>query len=99
DACFDAFLPVYNDIINPICSCHVFGMPAGLSMSDVNKAYNNLVGVPSSEMPNQLRVEKGNSANSYLWFKVSTDAMPLGGPPLTPMQKDLIQGWIDGCEP
>lgn len=54
------------------------------------------------DMDHGARVVPGDSANSYLYQKVSMDSppeggarMPFGGPPLSQSQIDLIKSWID----
>ena len=62
----------------------------------------HLVGVASGEMPSLMRVAPGDSANSYLYWKVTGnpgiggDPMPLYGGPLNAAELDLIAAWIDG---
>jgi hypothetical protein len=58
-----------------------------------------LVGVASSEVPSLQRVQPGNAENSYLVHKIEGRAavgarMPLGGPPLSQANIDLIKQWI-----
>jgi hypothetical protein len=63
-------------------------------------AYANLVGVPSFEVPSQLRVAAGAPDDSYLWIKVTSltpaigDRMPLDRPPLSAADLARIQTWI-----
>ncbi|MSV30852.1 MAG: DUF1553 domain-containing protein [Bryobacterales bacterium] len=39
-------------------------------------------------------VEPGKPDASFLWKKIVSDAMPLGGKQLTPSEKDLVRRWI-----
>jgi hypothetical protein len=64
-----------------------------------------LVDVPSVLEPDLLRVAPGDPDNSYLVHKVEGSAaiggqMPLGGPPLSAEEINLIRQWIAaGAEP
>ncbi len=68
-------------------------------------SYNKLVNVPTFEESGVapfLRVDPGNSANSYLYQKINSgnpkdgERMPLNGPPfLSGQQIQMIKIWID----
>jgi hypothetical protein len=68
-------------------------------------AYDNLVGTASDDFPMVDRVVPGDSANSYMWLKLTDDAsimnnpMPNGAYPLNMTGLDTIQAWIDGGAP
>jgi hypothetical protein len=99
-------LEVQAQVLTPRCAvsgCHVTASaPLGLDMSSVSASAANLIGVPSTEQPAVLRVAPGDSANSYMYWKVSGnpniggDPMPASGGPLSPADLDLLAAWIDG---
>ena len=94
---------IQSNIFTPICiRCHTGpAAPAGLSL-DSGVAYQNLVRVPSSEVPSLLRVKPYEPDSSYLLWKIEDDAgvlggrMPLGLPRLSDQQIAIIRGWIVG---
>ena len=98
-------LDVQTQVLTPRCAvsgCHVSGTaPFGLDMSSVSASSANLIGVTSAEKPALLRVSAGDSANSYMYWKLSGnpningDPMPASGGPLSPADLDLIAAWID----
>ena len=63
---------IQDHVFTPICAeCHVgAGAPQGLVLSDAQTSYDNLVGVPSSEVPAYYRVLAGDPDASYLVHKV-----------------------------
>ena len=99
-------LDVQTQIFAPRCAlsgCHIgTTAPFGLDLSSLSNSSANLVGVASGEMPSLLRVDPSDSANSYLYWKVSGnpgisgDPMPLSGAPLNAAELSLIAAWIDG---
>lgn len=100
-------LQVQSQVLTPHCAlsgCHVGGVgaPFGLDMSSVSASSASLIGVASSEIPGMLRVDAGDSANSYMYWKISGnpnilgDPMPASGGPLSPSDFALIASWIDG---
>jgi hypothetical protein len=99
-------LEVQAQVLTPRCAlsgCHVSATaPFGLDMSSVSSSTANLIGVASVEKPLLNRVEPNDSANSYLYWKVSGnpdingDPMPASGGPLSPADLALIAAWIDG---
>lgn len=87
-------------IFNQSCSCHLqAGAPEGLDLS-AGKSYNNLVNIPSSELPSLDRIEPANPDTSYLVWKIEGDPrilggrMPLGGPYLDDRTIELIRKWV-----
>ena len=82
------FQSIQDNVFTPICSqCHIgASAPEGLQL-DAGHSYNLLVGVPSVEQPNFLRVKAGDPDNSYMVHKIeglasiSGDRMPLGETP------------------
>ena len=71
---------------SPICSkCHIGGSaPEGLQL-DAAHSYNSLVGVPSTEQPNVLRVDPSNAANSYMIRKI------MGTPGISGLQMPYME--------
>lgn len=87
-------------------SCALSGCHAGSSASlgldlSAGNARENLVDVPSSGVPEFLRVDPGNADESYLIMKLEGDnriagsRMPLGRSPLPSSEIAVIRTWID----
>ena len=101
-----AFGTIQTTIFTAICTeCHGAGFgAAGLSLDEAG-SFGNIVGVPSSQVPTLSRIEPGDPDNSYLVQKIQGIAafggqMPLGGPPLSQEDMDLIIQWVaDGALP
>ena len=99
-------LDVQSQVLTPRCAisgCHVgSGAPFGLDMSSASASKSHLVNVASGETPSMMRVLPGDSASSYMYWKITAnpgiggDPMPLAGGPLSQAQIDLIASWIDG---
>lgn len=99
------FSSIQDNILTPKCvnlGCHP---PAGPMSLQKGVAYGNLVNQPSAYgMP---RVDPGNAENSALYLKVIGDPrvggpsarMPLGGPPLSQEEINVIKQWIDQGAP
>lgn len=95
------FKSIQDNVFTPICTkCHIgAGAPEGLQL-DAAHSYALLVGVPSTEQPNVLRVKAGDPNNSYLVQKlegvptISGVRMPFGGPYLPQSTIDVITTWI-----
>lgn len=95
---------IQKNIFTPKCTqCHSgSGAPRGLNLTK-GQARENLVGVASSEVPDLKRVNPGNPDDSYLIHKLEGtqdvgSRMPLGNPPLSQEQIDVIRQWIaDGA--
>lgn len=96
------FSRVQNEIFTPTCAvigCHD---PLGQSSQMIltqGQAYGNIVNRPSVEMPALSRIQPNDVTNSYLYRKITGagitgDRMPLGGPPLSDAQIQLIRNWI-----
>jgi hypothetical protein len=96
---------VQAQVLTPRCAlsgCHVTGSPPfGLDMSSASASAANLIGVTSGEKPAMQRVVPGDSANSYMYWKLSGnpningDPMPASGPALSGADLALIAAWID----
>ena len=85
-------------------SCHkTKRMKADLDLSGDN-ALKNLLNVPSSQVPDMVRVKPGDPEQSYLWLKLDHRAQKGGGMPkifvfskrLHQDKLDLIKAWIAG---
>jgi hypothetical protein len=96
------FSRVQNEIFTPTCAaigCHdPLGQQQQLVLSP-GKAYANVVGKGSTEMPSLLRVAANDPSSSYLYRKITGagitgDRMPQGGPYLTDAQTKLVRDWI-----
>lgn len=100
------FQSIQDNVFTPICTqCHIgAGAPQGLQL-DAAHSYALLVGIPSAEQPNVLRVSPGNPDASYLVRKlegpsagISGGQMPLNQNPLPQATIDAIRQWItDGA--
>jgi hypothetical protein len=85
-------------------ACHTSVVQAGGLVLEEGKAHDQLVGVPAVNVAAQqaglLRVKPGDPSNSFLIIKLSGPVpaqgspMPLGKPPLTAAQIQLIRDWI-----
>jgi hypothetical protein len=99
------FQSIQDHVFTPICSkCHIgASAPEGLQL-DAAHSYNLLVGVPSAEQPNLLRVKPSDPDDSYLVHKIEGlpgivgGQMPLGETPLPQATIDAMRQWItDGA--
>jgi methionine-rich copper-binding protein CopC len=96
------FTSIQDNVFTPICTrCHIgAGAPQGLQL-DAAHSYSLLVGVPSAEEPNLLRVKAGDPDNSYIIRKLEGGPgivgvqMPADGPPYLPQATiNVIRSWI-----
>lgn len=95
---------VQDQVFSQSCvGCHGGSGPAaGLNLEEAN-AFDNIVNVPSSQVPSLLRVEPGNADDSYLLVKITgsermapgTFQMPIGQE-LSSEHIGLVRRWIDG---
>ncbi|MCW8877204.1 MAG: hypothetical protein OQK04_00535 [Kangiellaceae bacterium] len=97
----DYLARVQSEIFSPICTqCHQGQQaPLGLRLDSVEQSFNNLVNVTAQGNGNFLRVEPFSLERSFLWLKVTGNSvagqrMPLGLPPLSSEQIQLIEDWI-----
>ncbi len=99
------FQSIQDKVFTPICSvCHIgAGAPEGLQL-DAAHSYNLLVGVPSVEEPDLLRVKPSDPTNSYMLHKIKGSPgivggqMPLNETPLPQATIAAISQWItDGA--
>jgi methionine-rich copper-binding protein CopC len=100
------FQSIQDNVFTPICSkCHIgASAPEGLQL-DAGHSYNLLVGVPSTEQPNVLRVDAGNPANSYMIRKImdtpgiSGAQMPFMEQPLVSATQTAMAQWVTNGAP
>jgi hypothetical protein len=68
-------------------------------------SFDNIVNVPSSEVPGDDRIEPTSPGTSYLFEKITDDTpavggrMPLGLDPLSAGEIDTIEDWITSGAP
>ncbi len=103
-----SFSTIQESVFNLNCAlsgCHLgSSAPLGLDLSE-GKAYNNLVNVPSGELPQLRRVAPGKPDSSYLVWKIEGrpgiqgQRMPRGRDPLPQEAISLIRRWIDAGAP
>jgi mono/diheme cytochrome c family protein len=83
--------------------CHITGNEPGLVSLVPGRAYDDIVGV-ASQQSELLRIKPGKPTESYLYRKVTGthleaggegEQMPLGLPPLSEEQLNLIHTWIE----
>lgn len=96
---------VQEEILLPSCgfnSCH--GVASGDLTLNADKAYQELLDEPSSQIPTMMRVVPGKPDESYLMWKLEAhegivgDPMPPGGA-LEDGRLEAIRQWIeDGAE-
>jgi hypothetical protein len=100
------FDSIQTNVFEPLCEhCHSgAAAPANLRLDAAN-SYVSLVGVPSVERSNLMRVAPGDANNSYLIQKLEGTAgvgerMPAGLPALPQGDIDIIRQWIGaGAQP
>jgi hypothetical protein len=100
------FQSIQDNVFTPICSkCHIgASAPEGLQL-DAAHSYNLLVGVPSNEQPDLLRVKPGDPDDSYMVHKIEGlpgidgGQMPLGETPLPEATIAAIRQWITNGAP
>jgi hypothetical protein len=106
-----ACMAIWNAKLQPIAdsycvACHQTASPAGGLSLQRGAAPASLLGVPSTGAK-LARVEPGEPAKSYLFYKImgtqahvggSGDRMPLGGE-LTEAEIAVFEKWITDCRP
>ena len=98
---------IQSSIFSATCTdlaCHSSVAQAGGLILEAGMSYDQLVGVPAvnytAQQAGLLRVKAGDPSNSFLVIKLSGpppadgSPMPLGKPPLTSAQIQLISDWI-----
>ena len=88
-----------------VSTCHGPIKQANLDLR-AGTAYANLINVAATMAPGKTRVVPGNSAASFLSQKVhgtqgagEGNPMPLVGSPLTPLELQVLDAWIDAGAP
>ncbi len=92
---------IQNDIFTPSCAtagCHSGSNPPDGLLLTAGDAWSNIVNVDAVQV-DLKRVKPGDPDNSYLVRKVEgngivANRMPLGAPPLSQEQIDLIRQWV-----
>ena len=95
---------IQQNIFNLDCAlsgCHAGTTPQqGQNLSE-GQSFNNIVNVPSMEVPSLFRVNPGNPNESYLFLKITGaplivgSQMPLGRPTLSAEKIEIIRQWIE----
>jgi hypothetical protein len=86
----------------PESNCHGVGA-GGLHLPDIKPT--NILNVPSSELPQYLRVATGDPEHSYLYMKVTGDSrivmarMPKDLSPLMAADIETLRSWIEAGAP
>lgn len=94
---------IQTNIFDQICAvkCHKSPRPKKNLNLETGKAYDNLVDIPSKEIPAMMRVLPEDSENSYIIWKlegrdgINGKQMPLNQTPLEDNQIQVIRDWID----
>jgi hypothetical protein len=98
------FAATVQPFIDKACNCHqstpVLMAPFSLKAGE---AYQQLVNVPSMQLPSMVRVKPGSTAQSYLWHKIDGTQLQVGGSgmimpytfPLTADEKMIFERWIN----
>ena len=79
--------------------CH--GGPNPIAFMDLTQGAQQLVDIPSFQIPQFNRIEPGLPGDSYLFLKVNCanqfegDRMPREAPPLSLFDQALIRDWIN----
>ncbi len=98
---------IQRNVFDPYCArigCHVGRAAESLLNLESQNSYENLVGVPSVQLPALRRVEPYRPDDSYLIRKLENHGI-VGEPmPRTDLQLpqeviDVIRRWIDGGAP
>lgn len=95
---------IQSRIFTPRCAtagCHITGVAAFDMVLSEGLSASNTINVVSGQNSSFLRIEPGNSTDSYLYMKVTADPriggdpMPNQGGPLSAADLELLQNWID----
>ncbi|MGH1348841.1 MAG: hypothetical protein ACRBN8_45315 [Nannocystales bacterium] len=85
--------------------CHMGTQAFGGLFLDPGHAYENLVGVPASQLPTMVRIRAGDPKRSYVWLKLKGTHLEAGGygepipVVLTDLEEARILGWIEQGAP
>lgn len=104
---YESYLLSVRPLLTEACNCHqtepTLLAPFSLKLGE---AYDNLVGVPSMQVPTMQMVQPGDLQASYLWHKVKDTHLGVGGegkimPPTIPLYEHelaIVEAWIlDGA--
>lgn len=98
------FAATVQPFIDKACNCHqstpVLMAPFSLKAGE---AYQQLVNVPSMQLPSMVRVKPGSTAQSYLWHKLDGTQLQVGGSgmimpytfPLSADERMIFERWIN----
>ncbi len=89
------------------CNCHQSTPLMAPFSLEVPEAYDNLVEVPSAQLPTMNLVTPGKLNESYLWHKLEGTQLEVGGSgdrmpstiPLDEDQKAIVARWISAGAP
>lgn len=86
-----AATPTFQHDVLPVMQqrcigCHGEQASGGLDLRTLESVMKGSSGGPA--------VSPGHPESSVLWEKIASDAMPMGGDPLTDAEKNLIRDWI-----
>lgn len=95
------FANIQQNVFTPICAqCHIGATaPQGMRLDEAN-SYQMIVGVPSAEKPDLLRIDPRNPDASYLIRKleggpdIAGAQMPRGRSPLPQDVINAIRVWV-----
>jgi hypothetical protein len=96
------FTRVQTEVFTPTCAqlgCHdTLGQQSQMILTP-QRAYAQIVGVASVELPSLQRVRPNDPVGSYLYRKITGagitgDRMPQASPPLPDAQIKLVRDWI-----
>lgn len=95
--------PIFNQSC-ALSGCHTGSFPAGGLNLSSGQAYNNIVGVNSTQNPSLQRIKKLDPVNSYLIRKIKGEGisgvrMPFGRPALSLDVIAMFENWVnEGAE-
>jgi hypothetical protein len=102
--------PLFNSVQKIFSNCLSSGFhgsenPQAGQVLSSGVPFLNIVAVRSNEVPNLLRINPEFPEKSYLLQKIEQEKlliggqMPLGGPPLSREQIEIIRQWISAGAP
>ena len=102
-ALFNSVQEIFSNCLSS--GCHGSENPQAGQVLSSGVSFQNIVAVRSSEVPDLLRINPGFPEKSYLLQKIEQEKpliggqMPLGGPPLSREQIEIIRQWISAGAP
>jgi hypothetical protein len=102
-----SFAGTVQPLFDLACNCHQSDPLMAPFSLKAGEAYDNIVGVPSMQLPTMNLVAPGKLNDSYLWHKVNGTQLEVGGSggrmPLTiPLSDDeaaILERWIAAGAP